>query len=542
MEYRELKSSDRKEYLKLIHQFTKYEYWKDQTEFDANLKNGKFVTMICIEGGGRIIGAGTLFVLEKLHNRSVCQIEDVFVLEEFRGRGIGSTIVNKLRHIGMSNGECYKIILNCSDANVGFYKKCGFEKIGNQCKYVEPEPDSFHLPNLPSLPLFKVFMSEDVIEPLSKVLLSGFLTQGAMVERFESDLKEYFGNPNLLTLNSATSGLTLALRLLMKPDPTENWPGFDKEHDVVLTPALTCFATTASILANDVKIRWIDADTDTCNVYINDIRYKLAANTKVVYIVHWGGYPVDLDAMKELQIEHEERYGYKFQIVEDCAHAFGATYKGEKLGSAKSTNICVFSLQAIKHLTAGDGGVITLPNKTMYDRAKLLRWFGIDREKRSGGGDFRLESDIAEYGYKFHMNDINATIGLYNLKHVEGLLDKNRANMKYLFENLSFKSNILTFMENKPDRESAAWLFSVKVKEKYAFMSFLKGAGIVTSQVHNRNDVNSCVSQFKELDNLAKLSALEKELVCIPVGWWLSTEDLAYICMTINSFIDSTAS
>ena len=106
-----------------------------------------------------------------------------------------------------------------------------------------------------NLSLFKVFMSEDVIEPLNKVVMSGFITQGEQVEKFEEKLKEYFENKNVLTLNSATSGLTLALRLLINADEIENWPGFDNETDFVLTPALTCFATNAAILANNCKIK-----------------------------------------------------------------------------------------------------------------------------------------------------------------------------------------------------------------------------------------------------------------------------------------------
>ena len=106
--------------------------------------------------------------------------------------------------------------------------------------------------------LFNDFMSEDVIKPLNDVLLSGFITQGPKVEEFEGALQQYIGNPYILTLNSATAGLTLALRLLKNKDESFDWSGFDDENDIVLTPALTCFATTASILANNVNIRWID--------------------------------------------------------------------------------------------------------------------------------------------------------------------------------------------------------------------------------------------------------------------------------------------
>ena len=263
------------------------------------------------------------------------------------------------------------------------------------------------------IPLFKVFMSEDVIKPVNKVLRSGYVTQGKQVEKYETALKEFLGNPFLLTLNSATAGLTLALRLLKNKDEIFEWPGFDDTTDIVLTPALTCFATTAAVLSNNVKIRWLDADLDTANICLDDVKRKLNEHTKVIYLVHWGGMPVDLDALDKICEEHKVKYGFKPMVVEDCAHAFGAEFNGKKLSS--HGNICVYSTQAIKHLTTGDGGIITFPHESLYNRCKLLRWYGIDREKRNyKGKDFRLENDIMEWGYKFHMNDINATLGLYN--------------------------------------------------------------------------------------------------------------------------------
>lgn len=382
-----------------------------------------------------------------------------------------------------------------------------------------------------NIPLFKVFMSDDVMEPVTSVLKSGFLTEGPQVEKFERALKDYIGAENLLTINSATSGLTLALRLLIEEDEKEEWPGFDKENDVVLTPALTCFATNASILANNCNIKWIDTDNTSANVSIKDISTKLDRHTKVVYIVHWGGYPVDLNALKDLQDLHYQKYGYRFMIVEDCAHAFGATYDGKMLGN--HGNICVYSFQAIKHLTAGDGGAIILPNERLYKRCKLLRWFGIDRNQRNyNRKDLRMEHDIMEWGYKFHMNDINATIGLYNLPHIAELLRKNRQNNAFLRKELSEVEDI-TLLEQSENRETAAWLFTMRVKRKSEFIEKLKSNGIATSQVHNRNDLNTCVFQYQcELPNIDEL---EQDMICIPVGWWLSKDDLEYIVTTIKS-------
>ena len=144
-----------------------------------------------------------------------------------------------------------------------------------------------------------------------------------------------------------------------------------------------------------------------------------------------------------------------------------------------------------------------------------------------------MENDILEWGYKFHMNDINATIGLYNLPHIDTLLEKNRYNYEYLYNGLKNFKKVILF-ENKDDRKTAAWLFTMKVINKNEFIDFMKTVGIMTSQVHNRNDINSCVSEFKcELPNITKL---ENELICIPVGWWLIKEDLDYILDKITIF------
>lgn len=384
------------------------------------------------------------------------------------------------------------------------------------------------------IPLFKVFMSSDVLQPVNDVLMSGQLTQGKQVERFEDDLKTYFDNPYILTLNSATAGLTLALRLLKNPDVKNNWIGFDETTDVVLTPALTCFATTASILANNVNIRWIDVDIETANINLEDLQNKLNEKTKVIYLVHWGGNPVDLQQLDNICNLHKDKYGFKPMVVEDCAHSFGAEYNNKKIGS--NNNICVFSLQAIKHLTTGDGGFITLPNNELYERCKLLRWYGINRDKRNyKGKDFRLENDIVEYGYKFHMNDINATIGIYNLPHINDLLKKNRENAEFLDTKLTHISS-LKICKQKHNCKSAYWLYSIRIlhNKKNEFMEFMKEKNIMTSQVHNRNDINSCVNDFKE--SLPCLDILEKELVCIPVGWWLTKDDLNHIISSIHSW------
>lgn len=380
------------------------------------------------------------------------------------------------------------------------------------------------------IPLFKVFMSEDVKEPLLSTLYSGSITQGAKVEEFEAKLSEYFNYPHILTLNSATSGLTMAIRMI-KDEFEEAGISFTTE-DEVLTVPLTCMATNIPIMANNMNIKWVDVDKTTGLIDMQDLEQKITAKTKIIMFVHWGGYPVDLDEINAILTRKQKEIGFRPKIIEDCAHAFLSEYKTKKVGT--TGNYAVFSLQAIKHLTTGDGGLLFCPTKESYEKGKLLRWYGIDRNKRNyKGKDFRLEADVSDWGYKFHMNDINATIGLYNLTHIPNLIEKNRQNGKYFDEHIQ-NPKIRIVQPFDENRKSSYWLYTVMVDEKANFIEHMKQNNIMVSQVHQRNDVHSCFKMFRA--SLPNLDVVENHIVCIPVGWWLSEQDKQHIVDTCNKF------
>lgn len=373
------------------------------------------------------------------------------------------------------------------------------------------------------IPLFKVFMDPSVEAEVPKVLMSGMITQAKKVEEFEGRLKEYFNHPYVVTVNSATAALTLGIKIA----GASAW-------DVISSP-LTCFATTSAILAAEVnRIIWADVDHNTCNIDLEDVKKKIGPNTRVLVYVHWAGVPVNPNKVKEIKDYAKSKFNIDLQVVEDCAHAFGAEWNGQKIGTFG--NFAAFSFQAIKHLTTGDGGVLLCPDESSYQRAKLLRWYGIDREHRSKPcTDFRLEPDIAESGYKFHMNDINATIGLCNLPRVDTILQRNRENAKYYMQELKNIMGIELPMISV-DANPSYWIFTIRIlfKEKENFMSFMTEKGIVVSQVHARNDKNSCVKHWQS--SLPSLDQIEKEIISIPVGWWVSEEGRKYIVQCCKEF------
>jgi dTDP-4-amino-4,6-dideoxygalactose transaminase len=238
-------------------------------------------------------------------------------------------------------------------------------------------------------------------------------------------------------------------------------------------------------------------------------------------VVHWGGYPVDLDEIWTIA----KIRGLK--VIEDAAHAFGSSYKGRHVGT--QSDFGVFSFQAIKHMTTVDGGLVVVHNNSDYKRGQLLRWYGIDRQ--TPRADFRCEDDIVEWGWKFHMNDVAATIGLEQLKYIDKIIAKHQDNAAFYSRELRNLDGV-TLLTLRNDRTSSFWLYTIKVRDRDSFMQAMMARGIVTSRVHERNDKHSVVSAHRR--PLPQLDRFIQHMVCIPVGWWVTEEDRSYVVDSIR--------
>ena len=362
------------------------------------------------------------------------------------------------------------------------------------------------------IPLFKVFMPESVMEPLRKVLFSGYIGEGPRVEEFEHQLGPWFGNNNVLALDNGTAALQLALRLA----------NVGYRDEVISTP-MTCSATNEPILAMGAKIVWADIDSWTGYIDPGDVTRKITPKTKAIMCVHWGGYPCDLDELNDIASEN------RIRLIEDACHAFGSTYHGTPIGS--HSDFACFSFQAIKEMTTVDGGALVCKSKADCERGRLLRWYGIDRKAKRK--DLRCEADIVEYGYKFHMNDVTAVIGIEQLKYVAATIERHRANAAQYDE--AFKNlKAVHPLRYKNDRSSSYWLYTIRVKNRPKFMERMKKAGITVSQVHARNDTHTMFKDFKTA--LPGVDEFTSEQVVIPVGWWLTSEDISRIIDAVVEF------
>jgi len=360
-------------------------------------------------------------------------------------------------------------------------------------------------------PLFKVFMPQSVIPAIEKTLFSGYIAEGEKVAQLRKIISEYLGNPRTVLTNSCTMALTIAYRL------SNVGPG-----DEVISTPLTSVASNEPILSLGAKPVWVDVDPSTGMVDPSAIEDLITERTRAILVLHKEGDPARIT--KILKIADR----YKLKVIEDAAHAFGAKYKGVKIGN-HGDFIC-FSLQAIKHITTGDGGVLVCKSEEDFKRAGRMKWFGVDKE--NPGSDDPWLADLTDWGYKGNMNDIAATIGIEQMKHIDNILREfNRYGHMYS----KFLHGIpgINIIERDPEDFSTFWAYCLLAENRDGLVRKLNENGIGAGQIHPRNDVYSIFATSKrELPNVDYFS--EREL-SLPCGWWVGDEELKRICDVIRS-------
>ena len=357
------------------------------------------------------------------------------------------------------------------------------------------------------IPLFKVRMNEEVSKTLEPVLLSGFIGQGPKVEEFEDRLQVELGTETRpVTLNSCTNAIDLALELC----------GVGAGDEVIATPQ-TCFASQVGAIHRGAILRWADIDPITGLIDPDSVAKLVNENTKAIIAVNWAGRFCDFDALGNFGVP----------VIEDAAHTWDAFLIDADI--PRGDYIC-YSLQAIKFLTSGDGGILICPTKEKEEEARILRWFGLDRTKNES---FRCTQNITRAGFKYHMNDINATIGIANIDAAFDSVCQSRYNAFEIITKVDNPNLIMPWW----DDTCSFWLFSMHVLNgrKAEFQKYLEDNGIASSPVHYRNDLYDCTARFAE-GELPGVTEFDKTQVCIPNGWWLTDDDLNHIIKVLNEF------
>ena len=361
--------------------------------------------------------------------------------------------------------------------------------------------------------LFRPNVPAGAAEAVKEVLDSRWIGQGPKVEQFENIFNKMFGDnfTTAISCGSGTDALHLAYLLAGV-----------KSGDEVICPIFTCTATNMPALYIGAKVVFADIEIDTMNISVRDVRAKITSKTKAIVFVDYGGVPADLESLTQLSKE------FGIPLIEDAAHALGAKFKGKTIGSI--ADFTTFSFQAIKHITTGDGGVLMVKDPNLVEKAKRLRWFGIDRQAKFKG---IWENDITEVGYKYQMNDISAAIGIEALKEFNKKLELRKELMQIYQKGLGDIPDVSQI--GAPfSKDYACWLHTIYVSDPIALQAHLFDENIESGQVHFRNDRYSVFGGRRR--DLPNMDFLESRYLVLPLHTHMIGQDVERVVNSIKEY------
>ena len=355
--------------------------------------------------------------------------------------------------------------------------------------------------------MFRPLIREQAVQAVGEVLRSGWLGLGPKTASFEEAFADYIGISYCVGLNSCTAALHLGLRLLDLPPGSE-----------VITTALTFVSTNHVILYENCRPVFADIERDTGNLDINSVSERITGRTRAIMLMHYAGYPCDIERFYALARRRN------IPIVEDCAHACGAEDKGRRIGS--HGDIHAFSFHPVKNLPMGDGGALTIRSEEYNERLRRLRWLGIsaDTFQRTGLQGYRWNYDVSEVGFKYHMNDVQAAIGLAQLAWIDRDNARRASIAAQYRQQLSGVPGI-KLLEYKSDRKSSCHLFCILAEQRDSLIDKL-GANQVDVSVHYlRNDRYSMYEEHE----LPNTEYFWRHAISLPMHLALTDDQVDYV-------------
>ncbi len=290
----------------------------------------------------------------------------------------------------------------------------------------------------------KPFISEEEINEMVDTLRSGWLSMGPKTIKFEEEFNKYIGAKRSIAVNSWTAAGHLSLEAF----------GIER-GDEVIVPTMTFPATAEIVCYFGAKPVIVDVDEDTLNISLKEIEKAITPKTKAIIPVHYGGQPCDLDEIQEIAKAHN------LKLLEDAAHSLPATYKGKKIGTI--SDVTCFSFYATKTLSTGEGGMICTSNEEIAERCAIMRLHGINRDawkRYSEAGSWYYE--VVAPGYKYNFTDLQASLGIPQLKKVDAMW-KWRQKIAARYTEALKDFDLITLHTIKNDRESSWHLFPIRL-------------------------------------------------------------------------------
>jgi len=345
--------------------------------------------------------------------------------------------------------------------------------------------------------------TDEWLKELETIFESGQLAQSAKVAEFEREFGLKFGYPYSVSVNSGTAALQLAFHLA----------GI-KKGDKVLVPVLTCTATNIPLVHIGAEIVFVDINKETMTMDYQDL-YKKIDGAKAIVTVNLGGLQCD-DRIYTLA--HDK----KIPVIIDACQSLGIP--------ERSGDYICYSFQAIKHFTTGDGGMLIVKNSDNYTRAKNLRWFGIDRDARLKLNfnftptNREMCMNMNEVGWKLHMNDIEATMGLVGLRHSDESLKHRKKVIDIYVGCLQDKVPIVY--------GGSFWLFAIMLENRdKGVMDKIKERGVECDLVHLRNDIFTPFGSKRQ--DLPNMAWVEERYLYVPMHINLKPRDVEHVSKVI---------
>jgi perosamine synthetase len=366
------------------------------------------------------------------------------------------------------------------------------------------------------LPVSRPSIGSEELEEVKKVFDTGWLGLGSTVFEFENAVKEYLGAKNVIAVNTGTTALHIALDAF----------GIT-EGDEVIVPSLTFCASIQVITALRAIPVFCEVDPDTLNIDINDLRKRITPKIKAIMPIHYCGNACDMDALMEIGKNHN------IVIIEDAAHAFGSSYKGKKIGSFG--DVTCFSFDPIKNITCGEGGAVALSDDDVAEEIRRKRILGIDKDTWHRYKNKRSWFyEVTTQGYRYHMSNINAAIGLAQLKKISVFIEKKRKIVATYNEGFRNLKGIKILNWNHDETVPFTYMIRVLDGRRGEMMDFLNEKGVGTGVHYIPNHLQPFFKPFST--PLPITEQVGEEILTLPLYYDMTENDIEFVIQSVRAF------
>lgn len=349
------------------------------------------------------------------------------------------------------------------------------------------------------IPIYKPYMPKDISFELNRILYSGQLAYGKYGKAFENSLSMFIQTNKILSVSTYNQALMMLLSVLDL-----------KSGDEIIASPVSCLASNQPFAVRGLKIKWVDVNPLSGTIDLEHLKTIISPKTKAIFNNLFCGYAGDLDEVYNVGA------AYGIPVIDDGIEAFGTEYKGNKIGNT-GADATLFSFQTVRLPNTIDGGALVFKDEKLFQKAKLIRDYGIDRSNfRLPNGEINPDCDITLEGYGATMAEINSFIGVKQMEMIEPLLEQQRNNAKK-WDTFFKNQGDVELLDVDENVEPNYWVYGILAKDKNDFLQKMKDKGYYSTGVHINNNIYSV---FKNNMKLKGVSEFMSKFVALPCGWW----------------------